>query len=180
MRSCRPPAPLGLAVLLVAAASCLALLDGGAAPGDEADCINHRSCDSCLNSTLNSSCIWLQCKEESQSRCKNQTNEQENCTVYKGQEQCLVTPINGTTSAPPGNITTIPIPGNATHTSSPKVTTTTANATVTTTPGTQPSRKSTFDASSFIGGIVLVLGLQAVIFFLYKFCKSKDQNYHTL
>ncbi|EMP38039.1 Peptidyl-prolyl cis-trans isomerase-like 6 [Chelonia mydas] len=40
--------------------------------------------------------------------------------------------------------------------------------------------KSTFDAASFIGGIVLVLGLQAVIFFLYKFCKSKDRNYHTL
>ncbi|XP_060907953.1 sialomucin core protein 24 [Labrus mixtus] len=40
--------------------------------------------------------------------------------------------------------------------------------------------KNTFDAASFIGGIVLVLGLQAVIFFLYKFCKSKDRNYHTL
>uniref|UniRef100_A0A8C2HFY1 CD164 sialomucin-like 2 protein n=1 Tax=Cyprinus carpio TaxID=7962 RepID=A0A8C2HFY1_CYPCA len=34
--------------------------------------------------------------------------------------------------------------------------------------------------SDFIGGIVLVLGLQAVIFFLYKFCRSKDRNYHTL
>ncbi|KAM4529247.1 sialomucin core protein 24 [Fundulus diaphanus] len=43
-----------------------------------------------------------------------------------------------------------------------------------------PHKNSTFDAASFIGGIVLVLGLQAVIFFLYKFCKSKDRNYHTL
>ncbi|KAM6139218.1 sialomucin core protein 24 isoform 1-T1 [Phoenicopterus ruber ruber] len=51
------------------------------------------------------------------------------------------------------------------------------NATVTPAPS---SRKSTFDAASFIGGIVLVLGLQAVFFFLYKFCKSKDRNYHTL
>ncbi|XP_053919331.1 sialomucin core protein 24 [Cuculus canorus] len=63
----------------------------------------------------------------------------------------------------------------------------TATTTTTNTPGTNatvtpaPSpRKSTFDAASFIGGIVLVLGLQAVIFFLYKFCKSKDRNYHTL
>ncbi|KAA0708523.1 Sialomucin core protein 24 [Triplophysa tibetana] len=47
-------------------------------------------------------------------------------------------------------------------------------------PTTSPHKKSTFDAASFIGGIVLVLGLQAVIFFLYKFCKSKDRNYHTL
>ncbi|KAJ7418285.1 sialomucin core protein 24 [Willisornis vidua] len=54
------------------------------------------------------------------------------------------------------------------------------SATVTSTPSTPAPRKSTFDAASFIGGIVLVLGLQAVIFFLYKFCKSKDRNYHTL
>nr|BAB22362.2 unnamed protein product [Mus musculus] len=24
------------------------------------------------------------------------------------------------------------------------------------------------------------MGVQAVIFFLYKFCKSKERNYHTL
>ncbi|KAF4025158.1 hypothetical protein G4228_017205 [Cervus hanglu yarkandensis] len=54
----------------------------------------------------------------------------------------------------------------------------TTNTTLT--PTTQPMRKSTFDAASFIGGIVLVLGVQAVIFFLYKFCKSKERNYHTL
>uniref|UniRef100_A0A8C9LHB1 CD164 molecule n=1 Tax=Piliocolobus tephrosceles TaxID=591936 RepID=A0A8C9LHB1_9PRIM len=54
----------------------------------------------------------------------------------------------------------------------------TTNTTVT--PTSQPLRKSTFDAASFIGGIVLVLGVQAVIFFLYKFCKSKERNYHTL
>nr|XP_056712184.1 sialomucin core protein 24 [Euleptes europaea] len=73
---------------------------------------------------------------------------------------------NGTTSAPP-----TPAPTNTTNTTS-------ATSPVLT--GTPTPRKSTFDASSFIGGIVLVLGLQAVIFFLYKFCKSKDQNYHTL
>lgn len=54
----------------------------------------------------------------------------------------------------------------------------TTNTTLT--PTSQPERKSTFDAASFIGGIVLVLGVQAVIFFLYKFCKSKERNYHTL
>ncbi|XP_067841120.1 sialomucin core protein 24 isoform X1 [Heptranchias perlo] len=43
-----------------------------------------------------------------------------------------------------------------------------------------PHKNSTFDAASFIGGIVLVLGLQAVIFFAVKFCKTKDRNYHTL
>ncbi|KAL8186356.1 UNVERIFIED_CONTAM: hypothetical protein K2H54_069216 [Gekko kuhli] len=181
----RPSTPLGWAtLLLVAAASGLTCLSGVAAEGEEANCTSYISCSSCLNSTIKLNCQWLDCKEVTQSRCVNQTKENETCTVYTGHEQCLVTPTNVTTSAPPRNITNIPTTGNATYATSPKVTTTSAaNTTVTTTavPGTQPPRRSsTFDASSFIGGIVLVLGLQAVIFFLYKFCKSKDQNYHTL
>ncbi|XP_048793606.1 sialomucin core protein 24 [Lagopus muta] len=76
---------------------------------------------------------------------------------------------NTTTLAP---VSTTPITSAAKTTSVPGT-----NATVTPAPS---SRKSTFDAASFIGGIVLVLGLQAVIFFLYKFCRSKDRNYHTL
>ncbi|XP_019952989.2 sialomucin core protein 24 isoform X1 [Paralichthys olivaceus] len=63
-------------------------------------------------------------------------------------------------------------------TSSTSTGTTTSHATVSPTPA--PQKNSTFDAASFIGGIVLVLGLQAVIFFIYKFCKSKERNYHTL
>lgn len=54
------------------------------------------------------------------------------------------------------------------------------NSSTTAVAPTAEPHKNTFDAASFIGGIVLVLGLQAVIFFLYKFCKSKDRNYHTL
>ncbi|XP_061756485.1 sialomucin core protein 24 isoform X1 [Nerophis ophidion] len=92
------------------------------------------------------------------------------------------------------NITTAaPTPSDSTSTIATATTTTTVNATtasinsstiqtsaapVTSSPA--PHKNSTFDAASFIGGIVLVLGLQAVIFFLYKFCKSKDRNYHTL
>ncbi|KFZ46539.1 Sialomucin core protein 24, partial [Antrostomus carolinensis] len=76
---------------------------------------------------------------------------------------------NVTTNAP---LPTTAITSATTTTSVPGT-----NATVT--PAPSP-RKSTFDAASFIGGIVLVLGLQAVVFFLYKFCKSKDRNYHTL
>lgn len=59
-------------------------------------------------------------------------------------------------------------------------TTAAANMSTTAVAPTPEPHKNTFDAASFIGGIVLVLGLQAVIFFLYKFCKSKDRNYHTL
>ncbi|XP_022068546.1 sialomucin core protein 24 isoform X1 [Acanthochromis polyacanthus] len=67
-----------------------------------------------------------------------------------------------------------------TTTTNTTTTTTATVANVTSTTPVTPHKKSTFDAASFIGGIVLVLGLQAVIFFLYKFCKSKDRNYHTL
>ncbi|XP_005485120.1 sialomucin core protein 24 [Zonotrichia albicollis] len=79
---------------------------------------------------------------------------------------------NATTHAPPPKTTV----------TSATTTTTAAgsNTTVTTVAPVPVPRKSTFDAASFIGGIVLVLGLQAVIFFLYKFCRSKDRNYHTL
>ncbi|XP_054836422.1 sialomucin core protein 24 [Eublepharis macularius] len=183
MGSRRLSTPLGRALLLlVGLAFCLAYLSGVAAEREEAGCGSH-SCSSCLNSTnSNSSCYWLECKEVNQSRCTNRTEEHANCTVYNHLEQCSTTPASTTASAPASTTTSTSAQGNTTHTVSPKVPTTSANTTVTTTtiPGTQPPRKSTFDASSFIGGIVLVLGLQAVIFFLYKFCKSKDQNYHTL
>ncbi|NXN38672.1 MUC24 protein, partial [Rhinoptilus africanus] len=76
-----------------------------------------------------------------------------NATTHAPQPTTAVTPATRTTSIPGTNATVTPAPS---------------------------SRKSTFDAASFIGGIVLVLGLQAVVFFLYKFCKSKDRNYHTL
>ncbi|NXK21778.1 MUC24 protein, partial [Arenaria interpres] len=98
----------------------------------------------------------------------NTTTESSNTTTASS------APTPHPTIANVTNATThTPLPTTATRTTSVPGT----NATVT--PAPSP-RKSTFDAASFIGGIVLVLGLQAVVFFLYKFCKSKDRNYHTL
>ncbi|XP_057246145.1 sialomucin core protein 24 [Malurus melanocephalus] len=86
-----------------------------------------------------------------------------------------------TTHTPIANVTnaTTHAPQPATTITSATTTPTSAGSNTTVAPVPGP-RKSTFDAASFIGGIVLVLGLQAVIFFLYKFCRSKDRNYHTL
>ncbi|XP_021468246.1 sialomucin core protein 24 isoform X4 [Oncorhynchus mykiss] len=87
------------------------------------------------------------------------------------------TPADLTTAVPtalPATNGTVPVSA-ATHASNVSVTTTSPVG-----PSPAPHKNSTFDAASFIGGIVLVLGLQAVVFFLYKFCKSKDRNYHTL
>uniref|UniRef100_A0A5F9CMV9 CD164 molecule n=1 Tax=Oryctolagus cuniculus TaxID=9986 RepID=A0A5F9CMV9_RABIT len=117
-------------------------------------CESHDSCASCFNisSAINNTCFWIECKEKSY--CSNNSTVQ--CSVVNSTEFCSV----------------------PTATLVPTTSTGTANTTLT--PTSSPGRKSTFDAASFIGGIVLVLGLQAVIFFLYKFCKSKERNYHTL
>ncbi|XP_005159829.1 CD164 sialomucin-like 2 protein isoform X1 [Danio rerio] len=48
-----------------------------------------------------------------------------------------------------------------------------------TTPGPQFSQAS-FDLSSFIGGIILVLVLQAGGFFAMRFLKTKDSTYETI
>lgn len=37
-----------------------------------------------------------------------------------------------------------------------------------------------FDGASFIGGVVLVLSLQAAAFFVLRFLKAKDSTYQTL
>ncbi|XP_038195589.1 sialomucin core protein 24 isoform X2 [Arvicola amphibius] len=138
-------------------------------------CGNHNSCVSCVNATIdNTTCFWIDCKEENKMYCSSEIVS--NCTWTNKTESCSVVP---TTTPVPTNSTAKPTTRPSSPTPTPSVVTSGATNT-TLTPTSQPERKSTFDAASFIGGIVLVLGVQAVIFFLYKFCKSKERNYHTL
>ncbi|NXM24147.1 MUC24 protein, partial [Oxyruncus cristatus] len=114
------------------------------------------------------------------------TTESSNATTESSNATTASSNVTTASSATTTHTTIANVTNATTH--APLPTTTVASPTTTpTTPGTNATvtpapaaRKSTFDAASFIGGIVLVLGLQAVIFFLYKFCKSKDRNYHTL
>ncbi|ELK00629.1 Sialomucin core protein 24 [Pteropus alecto] len=121
-------------------------------------CESRNSCVSCVNNASiaidNAACFWMECKEDKNYCSHNATIS--GCQVVNRTDFCSVP-------------TATPLPTNSTGTTN-----------TTLTPTSQPMRKSTFDAASFIGGIVLVLGVQAVIFFLYKFCKSKERNYHTL
>ncbi|MGH0135817.1 UNVERIFIED_CONTAM: hypothetical protein FKN15_030467 [Acipenser sinensis] len=41
-------------------------------------------------------------------------------------------------------------------------------------------KQANFDLSSFIGGIILVLGMQSSVFFIIKFFKTKDSTYQTM
>ncbi|XP_045916330.1 sialomucin core protein 24 isoform X1 [Micropterus dolomieu] len=173
----------------------VALIGASAAP--DSDGCSTLACDSCVTTP---DCQWVNCTTSL--GCRNMTLQAENETCSNASCSAFQPSAapNSTASAP----STSPSPATASPT---PVVTTTANSSTTgngttiptvaptpsgnSTSSTTPSRttsvtptpephKNTFDAASFIGGIVLVLGLQAVIFFLYKFCKSKDRNYHTL
>ncbi|KAK5598996.1 hypothetical protein CRENBAI_000463 [Crenichthys baileyi] len=121
----------------------------------------------CHNHTLltNHSCINTSCSAGSPST-----------SAAPVSPHTTVVPTTANTTTPDNTtlVPTTPQSGNSSTSTTP------ASTPVPSTTPVAPHKNSTFDATSFIGGIVLVLGLQAVIFFLYKFCKSKDRNYHTL
>ncbi|XP_065112843.1 sialomucin core protein 24 [Paramisgurnus dabryanus] len=162
----------------------LALL--GSTTGQESavdGCAKFLTCDQCTNASL---CNWMSCQDSPDQKpvCRNSTfvNETVNCSIVNCTVSTVAPPVTS-----PANVTNSTIQPNTTTTvattKSPTVAPTkngTIPSNTTASPTSPPPKKSTFDAASFIGGIVLVLGLQAVIFFLYKFCKSKDRNYHTL
>lgn len=172
----------------------------GASAGVDLDgCPSLSSCELCAG---NKDCQWANCT--STVGCYNLTLGLENNTCSIANCSAVPPPPTDgpTTQSPPStassthvsttsntntseNATSIPTAapthsGNTSTSTSPPSTSTPTNSSATTTAPTPAPHKNTFDAASFIGGIVLVLGLQAVIFFLYKFCKSKDRNYHTL
>ncbi|XP_029593390.1 sialomucin core protein 24 isoform X2 [Salmo trutta] len=144
----------------------LALVSATTAAGVD-ECAT-RDCDACVGD-----CQWMNCTSTPDAfnvSCVNVTSvNSQNMTICSN-ETCSA---NMTTAVPTA------LPTNSTVTVSD--TTTASNSTASPVrPSPAPHKNATFDAASFIGGIVLVLGLQAVLFFLYKFCKSKDRNYHTL
>ncbi|XP_039981375.1 sialomucin core protein 24 isoform X2 [Xiphias gladius] len=136
-------------------------LIGASAASDSDEC-SSMSCASCVTT---SGCFWVNCTTSVGCR---------NSTLLAGNETCINTTCSDNTS------TIVPTHSSNSSTSVSTTSTGTSKSTTPISPTPAPHKNSTFDAASFIGGIVLVLGLQAVIFFLYKFCKSKDRNYHTL
>ncbi|XP_014886729.1 sialomucin core protein 24 isoform X2 [Poecilia latipinna] len=105
-----------------------------------------------------------------------------NCTTSPVNASCVdaILVANNTCSNATCSMNSTTVTVTPTHRGNSSTTTTPASTLAPNTTTVAPHKNSTFDAASFIGGIVLVLGLQAVIFFLYKFCKSKERNYHTL
>ncbi|XP_051955158.1 sialomucin core protein 24 [Xyrauchen texanus] len=142
-------------------------------------CTSLKDCELCKNKT---DCQWMTCKD-SEFQCLNATVEgpDVNCTKNNCSEPTVAPIMISTTINSTANSTVLPTKDTTTISTTavaPAQNSTTTNST-TVAPTSSP-KTSTFDAASFIGGIVLILGFQAVIFFLYKFCKSKERNYHTL
>ncbi|XP_027895641.1 sialomucin core protein 24 isoform X2 [Xiphophorus couchianus] len=166
-------------VKVVFFAAALALIDAAAA-GDGCTSL---TCENCVK---NSECKWTNCTSVSvavscynATLVANLTCSNATCST----PTTLATPTTIHTSVAPIIPTTVnstPTAVTPTHRGNSSTTATPTSTLAPNTTTVAPHKNSTFDAASFIGGIVLVLGLQAVIFFLYKFCKSKDRNYHTL
>ncbi|KAM4693094.1 sialomucin core protein 24 [Discoglossus pictus] len=148
-----------------------------------AGCEDFKTCDTCLNTSNAINCSWVKCLNASAS-CRNESSDHGNCTLMNCTESIsTVSPLSTATATTPHTNSTTPLSptkSNATTASTTAASATNSSFTTSAVVPTAPSRKATFDAASFIGGIVLVLGIQAVIFFIYKFCKAKDRNYHTL
>ncbi|XP_020788337.2 CD164 sialomucin-like 2 protein [Boleophthalmus pectinirostris] len=142
--------------------SCLLLFVAVNSVYSQADCSQAESCDLCVGASLLNltGCVWRLCPDDNDTGvCMKDrgdvADDGRNCSWTRVSELCLVVE----TLAEDGN--------DADRDSNPK-------------PAPEFSQAK-FDMSSFIGGIILVLCVQAGGFFAMRFLKSKEQsNYETI
>ncbi|NXJ88859.1 C16L2 protein, partial [Corythaixoides concolor] len=153
---------------------CALLYAQGLAPTRAGECGELRSCEMCTAGTPwhnATGCVWVGCRTpegtETGSCVQRGAAAREACTLYNTSTLCRA--LKAPTEEPPRSHSKEPV----THT--PRTTTTSAPLT-----GSPEFHPPGFDTASFIGGIVLVLSVQAVVFFIIKFIKSKDSTYQTL
>uniref|UniRef100_A0A8B9SNZ9 CD164 molecule like 2 n=1 Tax=Anas platyrhynchos TaxID=8839 RepID=A0A8B9SNZ9_ANAPL len=134
-----------------------------------------RSCQTCTAGTASpngSACVWVGCgapqEPETWSCVQRGAATRGTCVLYNTTALCPAA-LKSPTKEPPQPPSKEPV----TH--SPRTSTTSAPLT-----GSPEFHPPGFDTASFIGGIVLVLSVQAVVFFIIKFIKSKDSTYQTL
>uniref|UniRef100_A0A3Q1M0X2 CD164 molecule like 2 n=4 Tax=Bovinae TaxID=27592 RepID=A0A3Q1M0X2_BOVIN len=126
-------------------------------PAVRVACKQLKPCEHCVegNRAHNlSSCVWEQCRPEEPGHCVAQSEVvKEGCSIYNRSESCPA------------------VHHHPTH--EPKTVTTES-------PLVPEAHSPGFDGASFIGGVVMVLSLQAVAFFVLRFLKAKDSTYQTL
>nr|XP_045007049.1 CD164 sialomucin-like 2 protein isoform X2 [Jaculus jaculus] len=126
-------------------------------PATQRGCKQLEHCERCVEGDRAhnlSTCVWQQCGPEEPGYCVAQAEvAKESCPVYNSSESC---------------------PAAHHHpTHEPKTVTTES-------PLVPEAHSPGFDGASFIGGVVLVLSLQATAFFVLRFLKAKDSTYQTL
>ncbi|NWX06843.1 C16L2 protein, partial [Caloenas nicobarica] len=154
---------------------CALLCAQGPEPTRAGECSELRSCETCTAGTAShnvTGCVWVGCgtpeEPELGSCVQRGAAARETCALYNTSTLCQA--LRSPTEEPPSRShSKEPV----TH--SPRTTTTSAPLT-----GSPEFHPPGFDTASFIGGIVLVLSVQAVVFFIIKFIKSKDSTYQTL
>ncbi|KAM7138860.1 CD164 sialomucin-like 2 protein isoform 2-T2 [Macrochelys suwanniensis] len=156
------------------AALCCALLCAPWLPlGWAGECKQLEPCERCVEGDASrniTGCVWMRCgpaEEPGPGGCIGKGEAaKETCSIY-----------NDTATCPAGRSPTKE-PQRA-STKEPEILTPgmTATPPLTATPEFRPPG---FDSASFVGGIVLVLSVQAVFYFIVKFLKSKDSTYQTL
>ncbi|XP_031232773.1 CD164 sialomucin-like 2 protein [Mastomys coucha] len=124
-------------------------------PTAQGGCKHLGHCERCVDRAHNLSiCVWQQCEPEEPGHCVAQAEAvKEGCSIYNRSESCPASHHHSTEEPKASTTGSPPIPED--HS-----------------PG--------FDGASFIGGIVLVLSLQATAFFVLRFLKAKDSTYQTL
>uniref|UniRef100_F7GMC6 Ficolin 3 n=3 Tax=Cercopithecinae TaxID=9528 RepID=F7GMC6_MACMU len=126
-------------------------------PAVQGACKQLEVCEHCVEGDRArnlSGCVWEQCQPEEPGHCVAQAEVvKEGCSIYNRSEACPAAHHHPTYE--PKTVTTGSPPVPEAHS-----------------PG--------FDGASFIGGVVLVLSLQAVAFFVLRFLKAKDSTYQTL
>ncbi|NXL13565.1 C16L2 protein, partial [Setophaga kirtlandii] len=157
-----PPGPAALRCALL----CALLCAHGLAPTRAGECGRLSSCELCTAVSNGTGCVWAGCgTPEEPGLCGNVP-----CHPFTPFPLPLPSPaLKSHTEEPPRSHSKEPV----TH--STRTSTTSAPLT-----GSPELHAPGFDTASFIGGMVLVLCLQAVAFFLFKFIKSKDSTYQTL
>ncbi|XP_027720693.1 CD164 sialomucin-like 2 protein isoform X3 [Vombatus ursinus] len=136
-------------------------------PAAVAECKQLQSCKHCVEGEPArnlSGCVWEHCRgeEPGHGHCVAREEEaKEGCSIYNHTALCpaYVSPA------------------------APQPPTQESKAFTSGSPDTVPpldTHTPGFDGASFVGGIVLVLSLQAVTFFLIRFVRVKDNTYQTL
>ncbi|XP_034610203.1 CD164 sialomucin-like 2 protein isoform X2 [Trachemys scripta elegans] len=164
------------------AALCCALLCAPWLPlGWAGECKQLEPCERCIEGDASrniTGCVWMRCgaaEEPGPGSCigKGEATK-ETCSIYNVTATC---PARRSPTKEPPHASTKETQHASTK--EPEILTpgTTAGPPRTATPEFRPPG---FDSASFVGGIVLVLSVQAVFYFIVKFLKSKDSTYQTL